>query len=102
MKIWMMKINIVDLFKVKQTVMKKLVGISIVFLSVAISACQKEVIRPTSTTPSTSSEVLKMSRTSETTGEKTTNSGTTESGAGITDPNNDPDLSIKKVVKLKP
>ena len=68
--------------------MKKLVGISIVSLALLAVSCQKEQVMPTA---QSSVPTWKKSIAPEINPTPDVNSG-----SGITDPNNDPDMNSKK------
>lgn len=71
--------------------MKKLIYLSFIALSISFVSCEKEVIQPNQQ----DSNIFSSSRVG---GDYTFNPGTngTNDGEGITDPNNDPDISRKK------
>lgn len=75
-------------------VMKKLISISMFSIALLAVSCQKEVITMNEA-KTAEAPVWRSASTAP-----GVNSGsTTGAGAGITDPNNDPDMNSKKVVK---
>ena len=75
--------------------MKNLIKISLIAVTFLAFSCNKEVIRP-NTSPSDETFVMKSSTNNN------PNSGVvSDGGTGITDPNNDPDINIKKVIVIK-
>ena len=77
--------------------MKKLIGISLFSVSLLFS-CQKEQIKVTDS-QSVETPEWKETRGAMTSNGSTVTTTTVSSGSGITDPNNDPDMNAKKVVK---
>ena len=75
--------------------MKNLVKISLFAIALIAVSCNKEVIKPNT---STQDEIFVQKSASN------ANPGfdRTNGGSGITDPNNDPDMIIKKAVVIKP
>lgn len=74
--------------------MKKLIGISLFSVAFLAASCQKEVITANET-KTVEAPVWRSVATAPETGAGTS----VGTGSGITDPNNDPDMSSKKVVK---
>ena len=74
--------------------MKNLIKISLIAVAFLAFSCNKEIIKPN--TPSHTEEiVLKCNQAS------TPDNNKGAGDPGITDPNNDPDMNIKKVTTIK-
>lgn len=77
--------------------MKKLIGISLFSVSLIFVSCQKEQIKMTDS--QVSAPEWKETRSLKTSTPGSDLTSTTVTGTGITDPNNDPDMNAKKVIK---
>ena len=75
-------------------IMKNIIKISLIAVVFLVVSCNKEVIRPNN---SSNEEVFVLKSKTNTTPDPTKPTA----GPGITDPNNDPDLLIKKAVVIK-
>lgn len=74
--------------------MKKLVGISLFSIALLAVSCQKEDLNKTRMECGTVNTAPTWKKA--TTPAPETNPGSTSTGTGITDPNNDPDMNSKK------
>ena len=74
--------------------MKKLISISLFSVALLAVSCQKEEVKMTE---SRTAEVPVWKSSPK--APETASGSTAGSGSGITDPNNDPDMNSKKVVK---
>lgn len=77
--------------------MKNIIKISLFALAFFVVSCNKEVIKPNCPFNNETDESVVMKSAPV-----NPNGNGTKGEPGITDPNNDPDMVIKKVVVLKP